>query len=92
VLRPLIGSDKQEIIDEATAIGTYGLSVRRYQDCCVLFEPRRPATRANPHVAAEAEAGLDLEAIVGKALAGMETREIELAPPPRPVLNASAGP
>lgn len=81
VLRPLIGSDKQEIIDEAVRIGTYVLSVRQYQDCCVLFEPRRPATRANPYVAANAEAGLDIDAIVGKALTGIETREIELDAP-----------
>lgn len=84
VLRPLIGRDKQEIIDDAVAVGTYRLSVRPYQDCCVLFEPRDPATRANPHIAAEAEAGLDVDALTGKALAGIETRALHLeAPPPR---------
>ena len=81
VLRPLIGMDKQEIIDAAVAIGTYDLSTRRYQDCCVLFEPRSPATRSNPAVAERAESGLDMDAIVGKALAGMETRVFELPGP-----------
>ncbi|HZA20694.1 MAG TPA: tRNA uracil 4-sulfurtransferase ThiI [Actinomycetota bacterium] len=88
VLRPLIGMDKQEIIDASVEIGTYDLSTRRYQDCCVLFEPRSPATRSNPALAERAESGLDMDAIVGKALAGMETRVFELpdpaAQPPTP--------
>jgi len=78
VLRPLIGMDKQEIIDHATAIGTYEISTRRYQDCCVLFEPRSPATRSNPGIARQGEAELDMDALVGKALAARETRVIEL--------------
>ena len=78
VLRPLIGMDKQEIVNEATSIGTYEISTRQYQDCCVLFEPRSPATRANAGIADQAEAELDLDALVGKALAGRETRVLEL--------------
>jgi thiamine biosynthesis protein ThiI len=78
VLRPLIGMDKQEIIELAEDIGTFGVSTRRYQDCCVLFEPRSPATRATAAEAEAAEAALDLEAMVGKALAGAETRVFEL--------------
>lgn len=78
VLRPLIGMDKQEIIDEATAIGTYDISTRQYQDCCVLFEPRSPATRSNPGIADKGEAELDLDALVGKALAARETRTVDL--------------
>jgi tRNA uracil 4-sulfurtransferase len=80
VLRPLIGEDKQDIIKEAREIGTYEISTRRYQDCCVLFEPRSPATRANPEQAQAAETDLDMDALVGKALAGMETQELELGP------------
>ena len=81
VFRPLIGMDKQEIVDLATTIGTYEISTRKYQDCCVLFEPRSPATRANAGLAEQAEAELDMDALVGKALAGLETRELELSPP-----------
>jgi thiamine biosynthesis protein ThiI len=81
VLRPLIGNDKQEIIDEAAAIGTFALAVREYQDCCVLFEPRQPATRANPFVSARAEDELDMDAMVGKALVAIETTEIQLQAP-----------
>ena len=81
VLRPLVGLDKQDIVELARRIGTYDISTRSYQDCCVLFEPRAPATRTRPEIAARAEAGLDVEALVGKALAGVETRSFELEPP-----------
>ncbi len=80
VLRPLIGMDKQEIVDLATRIGTYEISTRKHQDCCVLFEPRSPATKTHPEQAAAAEAELDVETLVGKALAGIETRVFELEP------------
>ncbi|AEB07128.1 thiamine biosynthesis/tRNA modification protein ThiI [Coriobacterium glomerans PW2] len=46
VLRPLIGSDKQEIIDRAQAIGTFDISCETASDCCTLFMPRRPETHA----------------------------------------------
>jgi tRNA uracil 4-sulfurtransferase len=81
VLRPLVGMDKQEIVNDAKAIGTYEISTRKYQDCCVLFEPRSPATRAHPAQADKAERSLDVEALVGKALAEIETRVFELPPP-----------
>jgi thiamine biosynthesis protein ThiI len=81
VLRPLIGMDKLEIIDAAQRLETFDISTRKYQDCCVLFEPRSPATRTYPELAERAEAALDIEAMVGKALAGIETRVFELPMP-----------
>jgi thiamine biosynthesis protein ThiI len=81
VFRPLIGMDKQEIMDEAKRIGTYDISSRQYQDCCVLFEPRSPATKSQPAQATRAESELDMDALVGKSLAGMETRAFELQDP-----------
>ncbi|HEX2057446.1 MAG TPA: tRNA uracil 4-sulfurtransferase ThiI [Actinomycetota bacterium] len=80
VLRPLVGMDKQEIVDLATRIGTYEISTRKHQDCCVLFEPRSPATKTFPDQAAGAETELDVETLVGKALSGIETRVFELEP------------
>lgn len=79
--RPLIGMDKQEIMDEAKRIGTYEISARQYQDCCVLFEPRSPATKSEPAHATRAESELDMDALVGKALVGREVRELELPDP-----------
>ena len=82
VFRPLIGMDKQEIMNEAKRIGTYEISSRQHQDCCVLFSPRAPATRSDAARAESAESDLDMNALVGKALAGRETREFELPDPP----------
>ena len=78
VFRPLIGMDKQEIVDLATRIGTYEISTRKHQDCCVLFEPRAPATKTSAAQADVAESELDVETMTGKALAGIETRVLEL--------------
>ena len=46
VLRPLVGMDKQEIIDQARRIGTFDISAIPDQDCCQLFVPKHPATKA----------------------------------------------
>jgi thiamine biosynthesis protein ThiI len=81
VLRPLIGMDKQEIVDNARSIGTYEISTRQHQDCCVLFEPQAPATKTLPQDAARAERDLDLDALVGKALAAREEHTLELPDP-----------
>ena len=70
VLRPLIGMDKVEIIHTARKIGTYDTSILPYEDCCTVFTPRHPATRPNLEAVREAEAVLDVDALVEKALAG----------------------
>jgi thiamine biosynthesis protein ThiI len=46
ILRPLVGMDKQEIIDQARRIGTFEISAIPDQDCCQLFVPKHPATKA----------------------------------------------
>lgn len=47
VFRPLIGTDKQEIIKEAHELGTFDISTQDAPDCCTLFMPRNPETHAN---------------------------------------------
>ena len=44
VFRPLIGDDKQEIIDVSYRIDTYDISIEPYEDCCTVFTPRHPKT------------------------------------------------
>ena len=56
MLRPLIGMDKQEIINQAMDIGTFETSVLPDQDCCQLFIPKHPAVKATLRRAHEAEA------------------------------------
>jgi thiamine biosynthesis protein ThiI len=46
ILRPLVGMDKQEIINQARRIGTFDISSIPDQDCCQLFVPKHPATKA----------------------------------------------
>ncbi len=68
VLRPLVGCDKQEIIAEAERLGTYEISVQPDQDCCSLFVPAHPVTKATPARASDAEAELDIDALVKDAV------------------------
>ncbi|MDH3592067.1 MAG: tRNA 4-thiouridine(8) synthase ThiI [Planctomycetota bacterium] len=72
VLRPLIGTDKQEIIAISEKLKTFDISARKDQDCCQLFVPPRPATRSTPEEAAAAEEALDVEGLVEDAVAGTE--------------------
>jgi len=72
VLRPLIGMDKGEISDEAIRLGTYEISIVPDQDCCQLFVPPHPATRAHPEDVAAAEARLDVPALVALGVAATE--------------------
>ena len=70
VLRPLIGMDKVEIIRIAREIGTYETSILPYEDCCTVFTPRHPAIRPRLEDVREAEAALDVDALVARALEG----------------------
>jgi thiamine biosynthesis protein ThiI len=64
LLRPLIGTDKEEIIREAKAIGTYEISIEPDQDCCTLFVPRHPETRPDAAAVAALEERLELDRLV----------------------------
>jgi len=75
VLRPLIGFDKEEITLEAQRLGTYDTSIIPDEDCCTLFTPRFPTTRANPENVDAAERELDVEALVERALADTVTED-----------------
>ena len=69
VLRPLIGMDKEEITQEAQRLGTYPISIIPDQDCCTLFTPKHPATRARHADVVRAEAALPIDEIVNRAAA-----------------------
>jgi tRNA uracil 4-sulfurtransferase len=68
VLRPLIGMDKEEITAEAQRLGTYPISIIPDQDCCTLFTPRHPATRARRGDVERADALLPIDEIVAGAV------------------------
>jgi thiamine biosynthesis protein ThiI len=69
VLRPLVGMDKAEITRDAERLGTYSTSIIPDDDCCTLFTPPHPATRASRTAVEAAEARLDIDRFVERALA-----------------------
>ncbi len=64
ILRPLVGMDKQEIIDQARRIGTFDISSIPDQDCCQLFVPKHPATKARFSDVEADEAKLDVNELL----------------------------
>jgi thiamine biosynthesis protein ThiI len=77
VLRPLLGMDKQEVIARAKAIGTFETSIQPYQDCCSLFAPRHPTTRATPEQCLEIESKLDVNGLEEEAVAATEVWKVQ---------------
>ena len=75
VLRPLIGSDKEEITREARRLGTYPISIIPDQDCCTLFMPRSPATKARLADVQRAEDALPIAGMVDTAVERAESKE-----------------
>ena len=74
ILRPLVGMDKQEIVDQARRIGTFETSSIPDQDCCQLFVPKHPATKARFDEVEADEAKLDVNELVRY---GLENASIE---------------
>ncbi len=75
VFRPLIGFDKQEIVETAERIGTYETSILPYEDCCTIWVAKHPVTKPNLNIIKKHEGHLkdEIDQLVKKAL---ETREI----------------
>ena len=77
VLRPLIGTDKIEIIHEARQLGTFDISIEPDADCCTLFVPKHPLTRMTPAQADAAESRLEIGRLVESGMAGAELETFE---------------
>lgn len=86
ILRPLVGMDKDEISSYAEQIGTYPISIIPDQDCCTLFTPRHPATKARLHDVEAAERGLPVAEMVAAAVAAAEVVDLKF-----PVLELPVG-
>lgn len=70
VLRPVIGMDKDEIIEISRKIDTFDISIEPYEDCCTVFTPKHPKTRPNLELVEQAEALLDIDQLVDRAVEG----------------------
>ena len=72
VFRPLIGFDKQEIIDIARKIDTFETSSLPYEDCCTVFTPRHPVIRPRADRVEAAESKLDIASLIHNAVQNTE--------------------
>ena len=76
VFRPLIGMDKQEIIDISYKIDTYDIPIEPYEDCCTVFPPKHPRTRPVLKYVKEAQEKANFEPMIEEALANLKVTEI----------------
>lgn len=68
VFRPLIGMDKNEIIEISRKIDTFDISIEPYEDCCTVFTPRHPRTKPDEKYIVAEEQKLDVEGLIKRAL------------------------
>ncbi|WIM39047.1 tRNA uracil 4-sulfurtransferase ThiI [Paenibacillus sp. PK4536] len=81
ILRPLVMTGKDEIIQIAKEIGTYDLSILPYEDCCTLFIPKSPTTNPNLRIIEKVESFLELEPMIERAVEQTELMIIEAGSP-----------
>ncbi len=77
VFRPCIGMDKNEIVEISRKIDTFEISIRPYEDCCTVFTPKHPRTRATKELARQAEEMIpNREELIEKAVASASFKNI----------------
>jgi thiamine biosynthesis protein ThiI len=86
VLRPLLGMDKDEIVAEAERLGTFPVSIIPDQDCCTLFNPRHPRTRARLVEVERVEEVLPIEEMVASAVRTVSVEKFRF-----PMLKSAVG-
>ena len=77
VFRPLIGFDKEEIIDRAKAIGSFDTSILPFEDCCTVFVPQHPVTKPKLDTIRRSEARVDFAPMIEQAIANTEQVHLE---------------
>jgi thiamine biosynthesis protein ThiI len=79
VLRPLIGMDKEEIVEISRKIGTFDTSILPYEDCCTVFTPRHPKTKPTENEILSQVAKIDFDGLLDEAYATLytETRRVD---------------
>ena len=76
ILRPVVGMDKEEIVQIARKIGTFETSILPYEDCCTVFTPRHPRLRPRPGEVEFAEEKLDIQALIQAAVDSIERVQV----------------
>ncbi|MSP79006.1 MAG: tRNA 4-thiouridine(8) synthase ThiI [Dehalococcoidia bacterium] len=82
ILRPLIAYEKEDIVRHARKLGTYDISIQPDQDCCSLFVPNHPVTRAVPEDVTKMEEPLDVSTMVQAAVDAADLRRFTWPPVP----------
>lgn len=77
VFRPLIGTDKAEIVKTARMIDTFDISIEPYEDCCTIFTPKHPRTKPTLEMVERGEGAIDGEALLNEALGNVSTMHIQ---------------
>lgn len=79
VYRPVIGFDKQDIVDIAQKIGTFETSIQPFEDCCTIFVAKHPVTKPNIDVIRRSEENLSekIDELVKTAIETVEVIEVE---------------
>jgi tRNA uracil 4-sulfurtransferase len=90
ILRPLVGMDKQEIVDQSRRIGTFNISAVPDQDCCQLFVPKHPATKARFAEVEADEAKLDVQELLRYGLDNASNEEFNFPPAIAPSENPTS--
>lgn len=89
ILRPLVGMDKNEIVDQARRLGTFETSILPDQDCCTLFVPAHPETRARIEAVEAAESRFDIPRMIDDAVRTTEVARFSFPPRPADVATAA---
>ena len=78
VYRPLIGFDKQEIVEVSEKIGTYETSIQPFEDCCTIFVAKHPVTKPNINIIKKSEEKLaeKIDELVKTAIDTVEVIEV----------------
>lgn len=78
VFRPCVGLDKNEIIAISHKIGTYGISIEPYEDCCTVFTPKHPKTRPILADVEQAQNSYDFEPLIKEAYDGITVKTFKI--------------
>ena len=84
IFMPLVGMDKEQIVTIARHIGTMDTSILPYEDCCTVFTPKHPKTKPTLGQVEHAERKLDREALIQRAIEGVEKVTVRYADAPLP--------
>ena len=83
IFMPLVGMDKEEIVSISRKIGTFDTSILPYEDCCTVFTPKHPKTKPTIGQLINAEASLDRQAMIDKAVETVERIQVRYHDEPR---------